>query len=68
MTAEQFTYWLQGYAELNAGPPSAEQWQAIRDHLAVVFRKVTPPVGKPILDWTWADISEELGPAQVLTT
>jgi hypothetical protein len=42
MTAEQFAYWLQGYAELNAAPPSAEQWQAIRDHLALVFNKVTP--------------------------
>lgn len=42
MTAEQFAYWLQGYAELNATPPSAEQWQSIRDHLALVFNKVTP--------------------------
>jgi hypothetical protein len=42
MTAEQFAYWLQGYAELNEAPPSAEQWQAIRDHLALVFDKVTP--------------------------
>jgi hypothetical protein len=42
MTPEQFTYWLQGYAELNATPPSAEQWQSIRDHLATVFNKVTP--------------------------
>lgn len=43
MTAEQFTYWLQGYAELNDAPPTAEQWQTIRDHLALVFNKVTPP-------------------------
>lgn len=42
MTAEQFAYWLQGYAELNDAPPSGEQWQAIRDHLALVFNKVTP--------------------------
>jgi hypothetical protein len=42
MTAEQFAYWLQGYAELNAEPPNAEQWQAIREHLALVFKKVTP--------------------------
>jgi hypothetical protein len=45
MTAEQFAYWLQGYAELNSAPPSAEQWQAIRDHLALVFNKVTPSYG-----------------------
>lgn len=42
MTAEQFAYWLQGFSELNAEPPSAEQWQAIKDHLALVFNKVTP--------------------------
>lgn len=42
MTSEQFAYWLQGFAELNDGPPSPEQWQAIRDHLQTVFVKVTP--------------------------
>ncbi len=47
MTPEQFAYWLQGYAELNAEPPSAEQWQSIREHLATVFRKVTPQFGVP---------------------
>lgn len=44
MTPEQFAYWLQGYAELNEQPPTAEQWQSIREHLATVFHKVTPPV------------------------
>jgi hypothetical protein len=61
MTAEQFTYWLQGFAELQAAPPSAEQWQAIRDHLALVFSKVTPdrsvrlgthPVSPVLPQWT----------------
>lgn len=47
MTSEQFAYWLQGFAELNQGPPSAEQWQMIREHLALVFTKVTPPMGWP---------------------
>ena len=42
MTTEQFTYWLQGFAELHPEPPTAEQWQAIRDHLALVFEKRTP--------------------------
>lgn len=42
MTSEQFAYWLQGFAELTDGPPSAEQWQSVRDHLAQVFHKVTP--------------------------
>lgn len=45
MTPEQFTYWLQGYAELNAEPPTGEQWQSIKDHLATVFHKVTPVRG-----------------------
>lgn len=42
MTAEQFTYWMQGFSELNSEPPTAEQWQMIRDHLQTVFHKVTP--------------------------
>lgn len=41
MTPEQFAYWLQGYAELNDAPPSAEQWAMIRAHLDTVFEKVT---------------------------
>lgn len=48
MTSEQFAYWLQGFGELNAGPPTAEQWQSIRDHLAAVFTKVTPPAAPQI--------------------
>lgn len=42
MTPEQFAYWMQGFAELNAIPPSPEQWQSIREHLALVFEKKTP--------------------------
>ncbi len=42
MTPEQFAYWMQGFAELNALPPSPEQWQSIREHLALVFDKKTP--------------------------
>lgn len=44
MTEREFAYWLQGFAELNEVPPSAEQWQSIREHLATVFQKVTPPL------------------------
>lgn len=53
MTEQQFVYWLQGFAELTPNPPTAEQWQSIREHLATVFRKVTPAVGpmaKPAMD------------------
>jgi hypothetical protein len=43
MTAEQFAYWLQGFAELNNGAvPNETQWRSINDHLQTVFKKVTP--------------------------
>lgn len=42
MTPEQFVYWMQGFAELNESPPSPEQWQSIREHLQLVFKKETP--------------------------
>lgn len=42
MTPEQFAYWFQGFAELNEQPPTPEQWKSIREHLATVFKKVTP--------------------------
>lgn len=42
MDAQQFAYWLQGFAELNEQPPTPAQWQSIREHLATVFVKVTP--------------------------
>lgn len=45
MTPEQFAYWLQGFAELSPGaPPTAEQWQSIKDHLGTVFDKRTNPL------------------------
>lgn len=45
MTSEQFAYWLNGYSELNGGAiPNPAQWQMIREHLATVFLKVTPPL------------------------
>ena len=47
MTPEQFTYWLQGFVELNGTVPTTEQWQSIKEHLTTVFHKVTPPVALP---------------------
>lgn len=44
MNSEQFTYWLQGFVELNGSEPTAEQWQSIKDHLNTVFVKVTPSI------------------------
>jgi hypothetical protein len=53
MTEQQFVYWLQGFSELNINPPTALQWQSIREHLATVFKKVTPdvaPAPPPVID------------------
>jgi len=53
MDAQQFAYWLQGFAELNEGgsPPTGAQWQMIREHLATVFTKVTPQMlSRDVLD------------------
>ena len=43
MTTENFTYWLQGYFEISESKIlSSKQTQIIKDHLALVFDKVTP--------------------------
>jgi hypothetical protein len=46
MTAEQFTYWLQGFLEI-AEPRglTSKQRQIIQDHLKLVFDKQTPNRG-----------------------
>lgn len=51
MTAEQFTYWLQGFLE-TADPKSIDEKQTkiIKDHLALVFTKVTPDYSKLFKD------------------
>jgi hypothetical protein len=45
MSPNEFAYWLQGFAELTDHLPNEEQWQSIKDHLALVFTKVTPVRG-----------------------
>lgn len=43
MTSEQFVYWLQGYFEISKDKTLDEsQIQIIKDHLSLVFNKVTP--------------------------
>lgn len=42
MTPEQFVYWLQGFVELHGDEPTPTQWLQIKDHLSLVFNKVTP--------------------------
>lgn len=79
MTAEQFAYWMQGFAELNSEPPTAEQWQSMKEHLATVFVKVTPvmqipasdrtyvptPVYQPVKMPTFDKINWPIGPGQI---
>ena len=48
MNAEQFVYWLNGYLELSGAQElSAAQVKSVREHLALVLHKVTPPLEKP---------------------
>lgn len=42
MTAEQFAYWLQGFAEIRGEAPTRDEWKIIQDHLQTVFIKITP--------------------------
>lgn len=43
MTAEQFTYWLQGFIEVeNPKTLNLRQTKIIKDHLNLVFKKETP--------------------------
>jgi hypothetical protein len=58
----QFAYWLQGFSELTNEPPTPEQWKSIKEHLATVFNKVTPPVHTP--NTYPAVISPAVQPAQ----
>jgi hypothetical protein len=56
MTAEQFTYWLQGFMELtNMNHLEPNQFQIVKDHLKLVFDKQTPD--RSILKPTLPDIA-----------
>ena len=47
MNAQDFAYWLHGFVELTQGQtPNPAQWKSICEHLELVFKKVTPPVGE----------------------
>lgn len=60
MSPENFVYWLQGRAELLPDqPPTAEEWKMIREHLALVFNKVTPPLGTTV--WPRSPSMEHTG-------
>lgn len=43
MNSTDFTYWLQGFVELqDSDTISEKQWLVIKDHLKLVFDKKTP--------------------------
>jgi len=47
MLPEQFTFWLNGFFEISdTNNLSEKQVQIIRDHLNLVFNKVTPKSSK----------------------
>ncbi len=48
MTERDFCYWLNGFAELHGLAPDPEQWAMIKEHLALVFTKVTGNGDKPL--------------------
>lgn len=50
MTAEQFAYWFQGLAELSETPPTQAQWDSMREHVATVFKKVTPEFAPVVIN------------------
>jgi hypothetical protein len=49
MTPEQFAYWLQGFAEIHDSAPTTQEWKVIKDHLATVFKKITPYYPNPLI-------------------
>lgn len=57
MDSLSFCYWLQGVFEVtNPKTLNAEQTQMIKDHLKLVFNKVTPnPITQP-LDGPWKPV------------
>lgn len=54
----EFCYWLKGYFELNdSNKLSPQQVQIIKDHLNLVFIKVTPDRNSEIFDYVPDDTS-----------
>ena len=65
MTPEQFCYWLQGYSEIKGDCPNPEQWRMIKEHLDLVFVKVTNPLkvsppAEPIPYWFNGDLPKTI--------
>jgi hypothetical protein len=67
MSPENFAYWCQGFVELTGGAhPTPEQWKMIKEHLGLVFTKVTPPLTTPKVEPSYCSSmigSEGVGPS-----
>lgn len=64
MTPEQFCYWLRGHIELdkyNEEPPCASQWKMIKEHLDLVFKKVTPELEKESTEDQLKELFKDIG-------
>jgi len=46
MTPENFTYWLQGFVELNQAVPTEAQWRSIKEHLSLASKLSQTSVSK----------------------
>lgn len=47
MNQSEFVFWLNGYVEICGARPDDRQWDIIKDHLTLVFNKVTPSRSSP---------------------
>ncbi len=61
MNESQFVWWLHGFVELHGEPPTAQQWEIVKEHLALVFTKVTT---KSITTTDFIKIWQEAAPGQ----
>lgn len=50
MNEKEFAYWLQGFVELTDSVSITEvQWKMIKEHLSLVFNKITPALQDTVL-------------------
>ncbi len=61
MTPEQFCFWLHGFFELTGKDElSAAQSKMVREHLDLVFHKVTPPLSDDDVPEITPEIAKQL--------
>jgi hypothetical protein len=66
MDALQFCYWLQGYFEITYIPDlTREQVEVIKDHLELVFNKVTPNRTIPFTPYTCETLQSVIVPSTI---